>query len=51
MPDDTVTVPLEVRDGLKRLQDAGALQEGRRERAIERAREAGEAATARCSRR
>lgn len=47
MDEDTVTVPPEVRDGLQRLQDAGALHKGQRERAIERAREEGETATVR----
>lgn len=39
MDEDSVTVPPEVRDGLKRLQDAGALHEGQRDRAIEWASE------------
>lgn len=34
MDEDSVTVPPEVRDGLQRCQDAGALQVGRREAAI-----------------
>lgn len=46
MDEDSVTVPPEVRDGLKRLQDAGALHEGERDRAIERARTEGDEATA-----
>jgi|AntRauTorcE11898_2_1112593.scaffolds.fasta_scaffold68655_2 hypothetical protein len=45
MAEDSVTVPPEVRDGLKRLQDAGALHDGQRDRAIERAEEEGEEAT------
>lgn len=41
MAEDSVTVPPEVRDGLKRLQDAGALHEGQRDRAVERAKDEG----------
>jgi len=39
MDESSVTVPPEVRDGLKRLQDASALHEGQRDRAVERAEE------------
>lgn len=35
MDEDSVTVPPEVRDGLEACRDAGALQVGRREAAIE----------------
>lgn len=46
MDEDSVTVPPEVRDGLERLQDAGALEEGEQERAIEWAEEHDETAAA-----
>jgi|GEM_PF-6281634 len=39
MSDEPVTVPPEVRDGLKRLQEAGALHEGDPDRAIEWAKQ------------